>query len=72
MRPQPWRVRVKRATEAWVDIESTSAAEAELAALGLPGVIYVFGRSAVRGDEAAIPERPAGVREDDDASLHRG
>jgi hypothetical protein len=59
-----WRVRVKRAIEAWVDVQATSAVQAEADAINLPGVISVFGKSAIRGDEAALPERPAGVRED--------
>lgn len=59
-----WRVRVKRATEVWVDVQATTAHEAEAEAIKLPGVISVFGKSAIRGDEAALPERPAGVREE--------
>lgn len=66
MRPQSWRVRVKRATETWVEVSSTSALGAEEVAANLPGVMQVFAKSAIRGDEAAIPERPAGVREDDE------
>lgn len=59
-----WRVRVKRAMEVWVDVQATTAVEAEADAVKLPGVISVFGKSAIRGDEAALPERPPGVREE--------
>ena len=59
-----WRVRVNRSIEAWVDVEATTAAAAEIGAAKVPGVISVFGRSAVRGDIAEMPERPAGVREE--------
>ena len=38
--------------------------QAEAEAMKVPGVMQVFARSAMRGDEAAIPERPEGVRED--------
>lgn len=59
-----WRVRTKRAIEAWVDVQAVTAAEAEASAANLPGVISVFGKSAIRGDEAALPERPAGVMDE--------
>lgn len=58
-----WRVRVKLSTEVWVDVQAVTAAEAEAGAANLPGVLSVFGKSAIRGDEAALPERPAGVQE---------
>jgi len=59
-----WRVRVKRAMESWVEVQALSAAQAEIEAAKVPGVINVFGRSAIRADESAAPEPPAGVRED--------
>ena len=58
-----WRVRVNRATEAWVEVQALSAAQAEIEAAKVPGVINVFGRSAIRGDESAVPEPPVGVME---------
>ena len=64
MRPITWRVRVKRAQESWVEVQSHTAAGAEEEAMKVPGVLQVFGKSAVRADEATAPERPAGVRED--------
>ncbi len=63
MRPIVWRVRVKRAIEAWVDVSAHDPAEAELEAAKVPGVLSVFGKSAIRGDEAARPEPPEGVRD---------
>lgn len=59
-----WRVRVRRAIEVWVDVQAVTAGQAEAEAIKLPGVISVFGKSAIRSDEAALPERPAGVREE--------
>jgi len=59
-----WRVRVKRAIEDWVDVEAESAVEAERKAIAVPGVISVFGRSAVPGDFRAEAERPVGVTEE--------
>ena len=64
MRAITWRVRVKRAQEAWVEVQSHTAAGAEEEAMKVPGVMQVFSRSAVRSDEAAAPERPAGVRDE--------
>lgn len=61
-----WRVRVKRAVEVWVDVQAHTAEQAEAEAVKLPMVISVFGKSAIRGDEAARPEPVAGVRESDD------
>jgi hypothetical protein len=62
-RPLTWRVRVRRATETWIDVEAMTAAEAEEAARGVPGVLSVFHRSAVLPREVG-EERPPGVRED--------
>ena len=58
-----WRVRVKRSIEAWVDVEAFNARDAELEAAKVPGVLSVFDKSAIRGDEAARPEPPEGVRD---------
>ncbi len=60
-----WRVRVRRAEEVWVDVQAPTAEKAEADAVNLPRVISVFGKSAIRGDQAARPEAAAGVREDD-------
>lgn len=64
-RPQPWRVRVRRAIETWVDVEATSGPEAESEAAKVPGVISVFGRSALRGDESAKPLPLPGVEDEE-------
>lgn len=63
MRPTIWRVRVRRAIEAWVDVSATSSSQAEIEALKVPGVLSVFGQSAMRGDEQALADRPIGVEE---------
>jgi hypothetical protein len=62
-RPVIWRVRVLRTAEVFVDILAINAAQAELEAAKLPQVVQVFGKSAIRGDEATLPERPPGVEE---------
>ena len=58
------QAQVKRAQEAWVEVSAHTAAGAEDEAMKVLGVMQVFGRSAVRSDEAAAPERPAGVRDE--------
>lgn len=63
-RPIIWRVRVKRSIEDWVEVSADSGPRAEVEAAVIPGVISVFGKSAVRGDEIAAPVRPTGVSED--------
>ena len=60
----PWRVRVQRTVESWVDVEAFTAAEAEAEARTAPGVTSVFPRSAIRADEMTEQERPVGVREE--------
>ena len=56
---------MKRAIEDWVDVEAESAVEAEQKAIAVPGVLSVFGKSAVRGDFVAEADRPVGVRENE-------
>lgn len=59
---KPWRVRVIRAVELWVDVQAESSAQAETLARNLPQVLSVFGGSAIRADKLA-GERMAGVEE---------
>ncbi|HVX90156.1 MAG TPA: hypothetical protein VHC20_00695 [Candidatus Paceibacterota bacterium] len=59
----PWRVRVKRAVEDWVEVEAPTALAAEAAAANLPGVAFVFTQSAIRGDKPVGVLRPQGVEE---------
>ena len=63
-RPENWRVRVKSAIETWVEVPAYSAVGAEVEAAKVPGVISVFGKSAIRANLASEPEPMAGVRED--------
>ena len=63
-RPVPWRVRVKRSVEAWVEVQASSGPEAEVEAAKIPGVVSVFGRSAIYGDESIGPNRLEGVRDE--------
>ena len=62
-RPVNWRVRVVRSSDTWVDVSAVSAIDAEKQASTLRGVISIYPNSAIRGDEAARPELPEGVRE---------
>ena len=64
-RPIIWRVRIVRRIEDWVDVLAHDGPGAEAEAAKLPHVVSVFGKSAIRGDEASVPERPVGVREED-------
>jgi hypothetical protein len=59
---KPWRVRVMRAVELWVDVRAESPAQAEALARNLPQVLSVFGQSAVRADKLA-GDRAVGVEE---------
>ena len=58
-----WRVRVRRSMETYVEIQATSATEAEAEAQNRPGVTQVFGRSAMRVDQALAEPPIPGVRE---------
>ena len=59
-----WRVRVKLAVESWVEIAADTPLIAEAEAAKLPGVISVFGRSAIPGDQPAASRTPIGVQEE--------
>jgi hypothetical protein len=59
-----WRVRVMRKVEDWVDVQATTAQEAETYAYNIPGVLSVFGKSAIRGDMPIEGDTVVGVRED--------
>lgn len=65
MTRQPsWRVRVRRSVEDWVSVEAQNQMQAEAEAAKVPGVIMVFGSSAIRADFVPETARPEGVRED--------
>lgn len=57
----PYRVRVIRQSEAWVDVEAPSKEGAFHEAAKVPGVISVFLGSAIRADEQPESERMPGV-----------
>ena len=63
-RPENWRVRVKSCIETWVEVAAHSAAAAEAEAANVPGVISVFGKSAIRANLASEPAPLPGVSED--------
>jgi len=58
-----WRVRVMKKVEDWVDVQAENARSAELAANFVPGVISVFGKSAIPVDKPVEGDRAAGVNE---------
>lgn len=60
-----WRVRVMRKCEDWVDVQATSALQAEAEAIKVPHVLSVFSKSAIPGDSPANLAAPVGVREDE-------
>ena len=61
-----WRVRVKRAVEDWVEVRADPPLQAEELAINVPGVISVFGRSAIRGDTPVHRPLPVGVEDPDE------
>lgn len=69
---KPFRVRVRKLVEAWVDVEAVSAIEAERQAVMLPGVVSVFEFSAIptgKPVNSAVPE--VGI-EEGEADDYRG
>ena len=64
MRNRPWRVRVQRLIEDWVDVQAPSAQEAEQAVVGRPGVISVFAGSAVSAERPVTPGQLIAVQEE--------
>ena len=58
-----WRVHVMRKVEDWVEVQAADAQLAESAAYNVPGVISVFGRSALPGNQPIEGDRPAGVND---------
>lgn len=63
MRPKPWRVRVMRRIEVFVDVEAIDAEDAERKAIAVPGVVHVFPRSAVFVETKLIPDSQAVVED---------
>jgi len=51
LKKKRWRVRVYRKVEDWVDIQADTAEQAEADAAVLPGVLSVFGKSAISGEK---------------------
>lgn len=68
MRLKPWRVRVKRVVEDWVEVLADSPASAEQQAFDLPHTVHVFKGMTVPGDKLAkdIKPQPIGVEEEDE------
>jgi hypothetical protein len=63
MAKKPWRVRVLKRQEDWIEIVAESAMDAEGIAISRPQVISVFHGSTIPGDKVASDEPAAGVQE---------
>lgn len=61
-----WRVRVKRSIEDWVAVQSDTPLQAEQLAATVPGVLSVFGQSAILGDRPVEQAVPAGIMDEDE------
>jgi hypothetical protein len=61
-----YRVRVRRAVEDWVTVEAESPLQAEEKAATIPGVLSVFGKSALRGDRPVVDAYTTRGIEDND------
>lgn len=60
----PFKVRVHKLVELWVDVEASTPAEAEAEAVKVPGVVSVFAKSAMRADRPADEPGPISVEDD--------
>lgn len=54
-----------RKIEDWVDVQADNSLTAESLAAHLPGVISVFGKSAIPADKPLATLNPLGVLDDD-------
>jgi hypothetical protein len=63
-RPRPWRVRVRRLMETWIDVSAHSAIEAESLAADYPQVVSVFVGSTIRADLKDAEPRDIGVEDE--------
>lgn len=64
-KPLPWRVRVAREIEDWVEVLAHTPEEANAEALKLPGVKALRGIT-LRGDKRADAPMKMGVEEEED------
>jgi hypothetical protein len=58
-----WRVRVKKVTEDWIDVEAMTPELAEQEAAKVPFVLSVFPKSAMRGEISLFPGRLTALEE---------
>lgn len=65
-RQKTWRVRVRRSIEDWIDVSADTPLQAEELAASIPGVINVFGKSAISGDKPVGQVAPVGIHDDED------
>lgn len=65
-RPRPWRVRVRKTVEDWVEVVAASAAEAETIAAGRPGVVSVFAGSTLSAEKPVKDRVQPAVEDADD------
>lgn len=56
---KPWKVRVRRQIEDWIEIQAFTLAEAEKEAAGRPGVVSIFPGSTILADRPVDPNMMA-------------
>lgn len=66
-KPKPWKVRVLREIEDWVDVHAVTREEAESAALAQKGVKELRGL-AVPADKRVGAPKPAGIEEEEETN----
>lgn len=64
-RQKLWRVRVRRSIEDWIDVSADTPQQAEEQAAVLPGVISVFGNSAMDGSKPVGQVVTAAIEDND-------
>jgi hypothetical protein len=63
---KPWRVRVYRKVEDFVEVRADTAEEAVELAKILPNIVHVFDKSAIPADRPLASTDPRGVLGDDE------
>jgi hypothetical protein len=63
-RPKPWRVRVRRTVETWIDVSAHDKNEAERLAAVYPQVLAVLPGSAIRADLKESEPRDVGIEDE--------
>lgn len=59
-----WRVRVKRVSEDWIEVQAESALQAEEKAISIPNIVNVFAGSTISGEKPL--DGPRALRVEDE------